>query len=101
MFVICFVILIVRGLVVIVVMNIVDVIIFFWNDIFVKKVLILCFVLFLVLDLYVLDKEWMIGRIIFLVCVVLDGIVGDKSKLFMIREYDNFNVFLLNKWIKM
>lgn len=73
--------LVISGFVVIVVKNIVDVIRFFWKLVFNKNVLIFFFVLFVGFDLNVLDNDLMIGNIMFFVCVVLFGMVGDNIKL--------------------
>lgn len=85
-FVILWVSLVISGFVVIVVKNIVDVIKFFWKLVFNKKVLIFCFVLFVGVDLNVLDNDLIIGKIMLFVCVVLFGMVGDKIKLLKSSE---------------
>lgn len=90
----------VRGLLVIVVKNIVVVIKLFWNFVKIRNVFILCVDLFFGFELNDLESDLIIGNMILLVCVVLFGVVGVRIKFILMIEYVNFNVFLLNNLMK-
>lgn len=69
---------------VIVVMNKLLVVILLWKVDIMRKLLILCCVLFCGLELYVLVKDLIIGKMILLVWVVLLGVVGLVMRLILI-----------------